>query len=205
MSRQAFSFRTLDPWATLCLISPRQNHWRERRGPRPPLSSFDASGAPSLPDSPLAEGPDSHGHPHVGHPLGQGSSPAGRPSCSIPNASPKPSPSPAHPSPAPPAPRASRDNPAHMRADARPRLCLPNLSQSWTGRRPGRPASLLPRASRDGPAHEGAGCPTRAVPAEPGPILSGAGGRRSWLVGAGSRLLGTSFCSPTVRRWYKVE
>lgn len=63
-----YGFRTLTRWATLCLISARRNHLWGRRGPYPPLSSLDASGAPSCPDSPFAEGPDPHSHPHVRHP-----------------------------------------------------------------------------------------------------------------------------------------
>lgn len=127
-----YGFRTLAPWVTLCLISPRQTHCRERRGSRLPFSSLDASGAPSRPDSPLAEGPDPHRHPHVGHPSATAQTPQVCPAAASPDPAPsqdKPQPSP-NPGPAPPAPRASQDDPAYMRADAWPGWCLPSLGQS---------------------------------------------------------------------------
>lgn len=64
-----------------------------------PSSTFDAPGAPSRPDSPLAEGPDPQGHAHVRHPA---VSPASRLRCSIPGTNPGSGRT-------PPAPRASRD------------------------------------------------------------------------------------------------
>ena len=141
-----YGFRTLAPWATLCLISPRQTHWRERRGSRLPFRSLDASGAPSRPDSPLAEGPDPHRHPHVGHPSATAQTPQVCPAA----ASPDPAPSQARTQPLPgcgpacptrltgrPRPYAGRRLAGVVPAEPRPIL-------SWVGGRTPGPPRLAP-------------------------------------------------------------
>lgn len=60
------------------------------QGPRRPLSSFDASGAPSRPHSPLAEGPNPHGHPHVRHPSSTAQAQQVRPAAASPAQAPNP-------------------------------------------------------------------------------------------------------------------
>lgn len=117
-SPPARPLRFPDPgrWATLCPMAPRRNHLPGRRGPRPP-NSLDASGAPSRPDSPLAEGPHPHGHPHVRHPSASAQAWQDGPAA----ASPAPAPTPTSPQPRPSlsAPRAPPPRgPAPARAQA---------------------------------------------------------------------------------------
>lgn len=133
----------------MCLTSPRQNHLSERRGPGPPLSSYDASGAP----------------PFQTHLLLRGRTLTATRTFAIPRPQPKPSRSaqPQHPQPNP------KSSPARTtRLTGRPRPCArseplrvepaepqpivsPVGGRSPGPARPAKPAWLRPASPR--PAH----------------------------------------------------
>lgn len=122
-TRQAWKVSGPRPLGHWVPDGSRRNHSGTRggRGPRPP-NSLDASGAPSRPDSPLAERPHPHGHPHVRHPSASAQAWQAGPAAASPAPAPAPNSAAARPGPST-SPRAPLGAPP-LRSPGRPGRCL---------------------------------------------------------------------------------